>query len=95
MPTSSSWLRGLAVLHLVVGLLVYREPLLAWVQAGVFNSVEPHWDRVAAFWFMLSGWLLLMLSQLAARFERLACPLPPPFSGTGWLSDCWAHSPCR
>lgn len=85
MPTSASWLRGLAVLHLAVGLLAYREPLLAWVQAGVLNGVEPHWDRVAAFWFMLSGWLLLMLGGLAAGFERQARPLPPTFLWN-WLA---------
>ena len=34
---------------------------------------------------MLSGWLILMLAQLVAGFERLSQPLPPAFL-RNWLA---------
>ncbi|MBZ9712629.1 DUF6463 family protein [Deinococcus multiflagellatus] len=84
MTRASRWLRGLALLHLAVGLVLYREPLLGWVQAGVVNAVEPHWDRMAAFWFLLYGALLYGQGQLAAAFEARREPLPRAFV-QGWL----------
>ncbi|MVN89274.1 hypothetical protein GO986_21295 [Deinococcus sp. HMF7620] len=85
MKKANVWLKLLALLHLLVGLILYREPLLAWVNAGLFNAVEPHWDRVAAFWFMLSGALLYGLGQLVAVFEARGEALPATFVW-GWLT---------
>ncbi|PTA68054.1 DUF6463 family protein [Deinococcus arcticus] len=84
MTRASRWLRGLALLHLAVGVVLYREPLLAWLQAGVVGAIDPHWDRMAAFWFLLYGALLYGQGQLAAAFETRREPLPRAFV-QGWL----------
>lgn len=54
----------IALLHTFVGLWIFWKPLTDITQAGVFNSIEPHWDRGAAIWFMLWGVVLYMLGAL-------------------------------
>jgi hypothetical protein len=51
------------ILHTVVGLWFFRQPLLDILGAGQWMSVTGHEDRVGAFWFILFGVLLMMLGQ--------------------------------
>lgn len=77
--TFSGLLKALALLHTVIGAYFFRETLLDWVQAGIFNAVEPHFDRSAAFWCLLAGWFMFLLAQLVQSFEKQHLALPKAF----------------
>ncbi|WNG43620.1 DUF2867 domain-containing protein [Archangium minus] len=81
--TNGALLMLTGALHQAVGLVVYREPLLEMVHAGVLNSVgEDTSARAAAFWFLAAGGLMLLMGALCRWVEReLNRPLPASF---GW-----------
>lgn len=83
-PVSFSY-KALALLHIAVGLILYWEPMRVWVQAGFFNAIDPHWDRMATFWFLLCGWLMYQAALLIEGYERRAQPLPRPFLAS-WVA---------
>ncbi len=60
-----------AVGHALVGAILFSEPLSAIVNAGVVNSIRPpvhcaqaHFDRIAAFWFLLFSPVLFLFGQI-------------------------------
>ncbi|MFP2910776.1 DUF6463 family protein [Pyxidicoccus sp. 3LFB2] len=69
--------------HQAVGLVLFREPLLEMVRAGVLDSVgEDTSPRAAAFWFLGMGMVLIFAGALCRHLERESKrPLP---SGFGW-----------
>ena len=56
-----------ALAHVVVGVAVYHRQLRAICDDGILNAVMPHYDRRAAFWFLLFAPALLMLGQITNR----------------------------
>jgi hypothetical protein len=69
--------------HQAIGLVLFREPLLEMVRAGVFDSVgEDTSARAAAFWFLAMGGCMLLAGALCRWFERELDRPPPP--GFGW-----------
>jgi hypothetical protein len=66
------------VIHNIVGVLIGYPYLLEMWQAGLWNSVDPHLGRIAIFWFLLFGFLLMMVGQVLATSTR---PVPKAF---GW-----------
>lgn len=52
-----------AVLHMLLGLLLFWQPLRAMLQAGLFNSIAAEASRGMAFWFLLFGMLLFLVGQ--------------------------------
>jgi hypothetical protein len=60
-----------AVGHAMVGAFLFSEPLSEMVREGVINSIrppmysaQPHFDRAAAFWFLLFSPVLFLLGQI-------------------------------
>ncbi len=60
-----------AVGHALVGAFLFSEPLGEMARAGVINSIQPpmysaqpHFDRAAAFWFLLFSPVLFLLGQI-------------------------------
>ncbi len=60
-----------AVGHAVVGAFLFSEPLSEMAREGIINSIrppmysdQPHFDRAAAFWFLLFSPVLFLLGQL-------------------------------
>lgn len=74
-------LMATAVLHMLVGVLIFAKPLVDIGRAGVFNAVDPHYDRYAAFWFLTFGVLIFMLGQLIHWTLRRTGTLP---ASLGW-----------
>ena len=75
---------AIGVFHEVAGLFLFRAELAEIARAGVIDSVMPSLDpafrpRQAAFWFMVSGPVLMMLGALARWAELRVGHLP------GWL----------
>jgi Family of unknown function (DUF6463) len=58
------------VIHTLVGLLIGYPYLLEMWQAGLWNSVDPDMSRVAIFWFLLFGFLLMILGQMVASYTH-------------------------
>ena len=63
--------------HAVVGLVLFNAPLTAILDAGFFNTIQPpsyvanpHFDRIAAFWFLIFSPVLVLLGQLTSRAVR-------------------------
>ena len=76
-----------AVLHTVVGLMLASGPLMDVVQAGIFNAVDPHFDRMAAVWFLLFGALLFLLGMFVQWALQETDTLPASV-GWGFLLTC-------
>lgn len=74
-------LMATAGLHTIVGLILAFEPLQAIAAAGGFNAVDPHFDRMAAFWFLSFGVILFLLGLLTDWAVRQTGTLP---AGLGW-----------
>lgn len=76
---------GLGVGHTLYGLIRFRTPLAAALSDGFFNQFKAHQGRVAAFWFLAFGPLLMLAGQLClhavaggdlATVRLIACYLP-------------------
>ena len=50
--------------HIATGYVVFREQLSAIFRAGFVNAVLPHFDRRAAFWFILFGVMVSMSGHI-------------------------------
>lgn len=68
---AGSFMMVTAVGHAIVGAFLFSEPLSEMVREGVINSiqppmysVQPHFDRAAAFWFLLFSPVLFLLGQI-------------------------------
>ncbi|MGF1473856.1 MAG: DUF6463 family protein [Rubrobacteraceae bacterium] len=70
-----------SLIHTAVGIVFYWRPLGDIVRGGLFNAVVPHFDRDAAFWFLMSGALIFVLGQLAWWSQRRIGTLP---AFVGW-----------
>ena len=64
-------LMATAVGHVLVGLVLFREPIAAILNDGFVNAIqpplyaaEPRFDRIAAFWFLLFSPVLFLLGQI-------------------------------
>ena len=50
--------------HIATGYVVFREQLVAIFRAGFVNAILPHFDRRAAFWFILFGVMVSMSGHI-------------------------------
>ncbi|WP_169082398.1 DUF6463 family protein [Paenibacillus sp. PL91] len=72
------------LLHTAVGLFVFTKQLLPIAAEGVWNTVkEGQWERETAFWFMMFGFLLLLLGYLVNWLLKKKGISPP--AAFGWL----------
>lgn len=63
---------GIAVVHCAVGVGLAKAPLLEIAAQGFVGAVEADLERIAVFWFMFFGFLLLLLGQALRAWERVA-----------------------
>ncbi len=64
------------IIHALLTLLFFGGELEAIYKAGLWNSVSGQPDRMAAFWFLFSGFLLVGLGVLADYVEKAYGVLP-------------------
>jgi hypothetical protein len=67
---------AIAGIHTAVGLVMAKEPVRAIVAAGVVGSIDPHWDRAAAFWFLFFGFAIAIYGDLLRMWEAGPTPVP-------------------
>lgn len=66
--TYAAWaLIVLGALHVIFGLMRFRTPLRAALSEGLIGRFSSDESRRLAFWFILTGPLLLLIGQLALR----------------------------
>lgn len=77
-----TWMRSpglqlvaIGVLHNLVGLVLAAGPLRAIVADGFFDAVGHETDRMAAFWFVWFGWMLMLLGGAMRALEPRPVPL--------------------
>ncbi len=61
---SGQWLIATGILHNAVGVGMGFDILKKIAWSGFFNAVDPHFDRMAIFWFLFSGFAIMMWGQL-------------------------------
>ena len=71
-------LMGIAVGHSIIGLILFRSALNVIFNDGVFNTIalSENPNRESAFWFLYSGFLLLLIGSFVDYLERLALDIP-------------------
>lgn len=78
----------IALLHQLVGLIIYQPALAEIINAGVFNTVNPpYWNRDAAFWFLMFGAVFLLLG-MAVHWAQEKTGTIPAFMAWGILLIC-------
>ena len=77
---TGEFIMATAMLHTIVGFMFGGQPLLDIVRSGLFNAVDPHFDRMAIVWYLLFGVLLFSIGALVRWMQRETGRLP------GWLS---------
>lgn len=66
----------IGIMHTIFGLVVMHKVLLHIVQSGVFNTIHGQVEREAVFWFLFSGFGLIIIGALINWIEKLGYVLP-------------------
>ncbi|MEJ8548667.1 DUF6463 family protein [Brevibacillus borstelensis] len=72
------------LLHTVYGLIAYMKQLQPIVAEGLWNTVaDGQWDRATAFWFLIFGFMLIVLGYTVDWLMKKK-GIAPPVS-LGWM----------
>ena len=69
--TSAYLLIATGILHNLIGFVLGFEVLAGMVRDGLFNSTLVQFDRQAIFWFLFSGFAMMLWGVLIANLERV------------------------
>ena len=67
---------GVAVVHTLVGAIVFRGTVLELVREGLIATISHQPDRVAAFWFLYTGFALAVVGGWMNECEAEARRFP-------------------
>ncbi|MGH8931089.1 MAG: DUF6463 family protein [Egibacteraceae bacterium] len=76
---------ALGIAHILVGIALWPGVLGDIGRGGVVGAVDPYQDRQAVFWFHMSGFLMILLGQLA-HWAQERTGTVPRFLGVGLLA---------
>ncbi|MCP4654925.1 MAG: hypothetical protein GY856_05845 [bacterium] len=71
------FLFGIGVIHSLFGFVFMRSTLAVLWSEGLFNTVNGQPGREAVFWFLYTGFLLLIMGALVDRLEKSGFGIPP------------------
>jgi hypothetical protein len=96
LKVSGYWLIATSIIHVLVGLLVFNEPLAEIARNGWFNAVAPnpfapYFDREDAFWFMMATPFIFTVGQLCFWSQARQIILP---AFLGWTMLATATVGC-
>ena len=77
-------------LHTAIGFLIYAQELQLMVANGWWNTVGDKTVATAAFWFMVTGFLLILLGHTADWLMKKQGIAPPVTFGWTLLLVCLA-----
>lgn len=69
LPGEGALLRGLAVLHALVGIIIYRRELGSIGRDGVVAGVPYRGPKPTAFWFLVASPLVWVIGRLVTDAE--------------------------
>jgi hypothetical protein len=76
------WILGVGVVHNLVGIYFFLPTLRDIAAAGVWNSIDMDPMRNLAFWFLFSGFMIMLVGYVVDWIEKIAeGALPTPL---GW-----------
>lgn len=81
-PRSGTLMLAIGVLHTVVGVVLGWTPLVAIASDGYVGAVERSFDRMAIFWFLGFGFVLMLAGEAVRLLEDRGEPVPPRL---GWI----------
>jgi hypothetical protein len=73
---SGYWLIAISIIHGLGDILYYFEPWSDIVHNGIFNAVDPYFDRGTAFWMLMLSPLIFALGQLCCWAQEHNVRLP-------------------
>ena len=79
------WLAFVGIIHCVVGLIIFFDPLSAIVRDGIWNAVDGYPGRPLAFWFEFVGMLTILFGATIDWIEKEFGKFPV-FLGYGFLA---------
>lgn len=79
------WIVGVGILHTLFGVIMGVSTLWAISHEGVWNSIDGHPGRPEVFWFLTSGFLIILLGALVDWLEGRGLT-PPRFFGWSFLA---------
>ena len=80
-PLVARSLAAVAVIHTGLGLVAGRDTIRAAVNEGLVGAWAAPAERRAAYWFLVTGASLMVLSTAVAELERRNPALPLPVTG--------------
>ena len=81
---AGEWMLATAGLHTVVGVLVGPAQFAEIAQSGFFNAIDPHFDRMAIFWFLSYGALLFVIGGMMRWAQQQAGRQPAWMAWVLW-----------
>ncbi len=70
------WLIVIAIIHAIGDMVYYLKPWLDIFHNGIFNAVDPYFDRGAAFWMLMLSPFFFAFGQLCFWAEEHNVRLP-------------------
>ena len=58
------------VIHNLLGFVMGKDVLLQILNSGVINSINTEMDRNAIFWFLFSGFMMMILGKLMQDYIK-------------------------
>ncbi|PSL46506.1 hypothetical protein CLV51_103486 [Chitinophaga niastensis] len=80
-PWIGKTLIGIAIIHTMFGLVVFRDILGQLYHDGLLNTIKVESDRNAAFWFLFTGFVWILLGIFVNSAEKNQYTIPPVI---GW-----------
>ncbi len=68
---------AIAIIHNIFGFIIFYDIFTELVRESLFNTVMDQFDRNAAFWFVFSGFALMIIGGLINWIEGNQFELPP------------------
>lgn len=70
------YIAGVGIVHSVLGLVAFRTTFTNLIGDGLVNTVNGQPEREFAFWFVVTGFVLVLLGAVIDRYERGGHSLP-------------------
>ena len=67
---------AIGIIHSIFGFVVFHSTIGILLGEGLFNTVNQQPDRGAVFWFLFTGFALLIVGALVNWIERTQAALP-------------------
>ena len=65
---SGNFLIATGIIHNLIGFYMGKKVLFEIFNSGIINSINNEMDRNAIFWFLFSGFMMMLLGKLMSDF---------------------------